>query len=67
MKPTETTYNASIVWNEMVLVFLLISSCLDWKVGNLVTMRIGVDRWVGYGSDFRMPKNLIDLLDEQGI
>ena len=48
----------------MVLAFPLIDNWAAWEIGNVRSVRLGIDPWVGAREDFRLPQSVLNKLSE---
>lgn len=44
----------------------MVGEGLAWKVGNGEKLRIGIDPWVGWRENFRLPPELIEFINING-
>jgi hypothetical protein len=54
-------------WRELASSLSIITDWLVWKLGNGWDIRIGVDPMIGSQSYYKLSKNLISILQAQGI
>ena len=59
--------NVSILWRGFVATLPWIGKGLIWNVGNGSAIRIGADPVVGLGSNFILPIDLREYLEDYGI
>ena len=53
-------------WAWIISSFLVISKCLDWRIGDGKKINTGLDPWIK-GSHFKLPNFLVTTLRVKGI
>jgi hypothetical protein len=58
---------ASIICKAKALAFPLVGRWLVWKVGVGTRTRIREDPWAGCDENFKLPRNMVEALQERGL
>ena len=62
-----TVNGTSYFWNGFIRILSWITCKLDWKVGNGLIIRLGVDPIAGLDASYILPEELRDYLVDYGI
>lgn len=57
----------SIVWKALLTLLPLIWSHLTWRINDGSRARIGMDPWTGGGRRCYLPRELVQILEQQNI
>lgn len=57
----------SVIWRVVIHTLPIIRSGLTWRIGNGISVHVGVDLWISCGNLYKLSPYMTDYLNRRGV